>query len=40
MAELARTLTTHPSQSVQVREHLRTIEDGEVVSAFLAGEER
>jgi RNA polymerase sigma-70 factor (ECF subfamily) len=40
MAELARTLTTPLSPSVPVREHLRTLEDGDVVSAFLAGEER
>ena len=40
MAELARTLTTPLSHAVPVREHLRTLDDGEVVSAFLAGEER
>ena len=41
MAELARTrLTSHSTQTVPVREHLRTLEDGDVVSAFLGGEER
>ena len=41
MAELARTkLTAHATPAVSVREHLRTLEDGDVVSAFLAGEER
>lgn len=31
---------TPPAQQVPVREHLRTLEDNEVVSAFLGGEER
>ena len=40
MAELARMRPAQHSQTVPVREHLRTLEDGDVVSAFLAGEER
>jgi RNA polymerase sigma-70 factor (ECF subfamily) len=41
MADLARTkLTSLSTPAVPVREHLRTLEDGDVVSAFLAGEER
>ena len=41
MAELARTTrTSQHTPVVPVREHLRTLEDGDVVSAFLGGEER
>ena len=41
MAELARTkLTSQNIPVVPVREHLRSLEDGDVVSAFLGGEER
>ena len=41
MAELARTtLTSQHTPAVPVREHLRRLEDGDVVSAFLGGEER
>jgi len=41
MAELARTkLTSQNAPVVPVREHLRSLEDGDVVSAFLGGEER
>ncbi|HYW31940.1 MAG TPA: sigma-70 family RNA polymerase sigma factor, partial [Gemmatimonas sp.] len=40
MADLARIQLTQTSNAVPVREHLRTLDDGEVVSAFLAGEER
>ena len=41
MAELARTkLTSQRTPAVSVREHLRSLEDGDVVSAFLGGEER
>ena len=39
MAELARTHKTNQTLALPVREHLRTLDDGEVVSAFLAGEE-
>lgn len=40
-AELARTQrTSQQTTTVPVREHLRTLEDGDVVSSFLAGEER
>ena len=41
MADLARTkLTSQRIPTVPVREHLRTLEDGDVVSVFLGGEER
>jgi RNA polymerase sigma-70 factor (ECF subfamily) len=41
MAQLARpTLTSQHAPAVPVREHLRSLEDGDVVSAFLGGEER
>ena len=41
MAELARTqLNRQQPSGVPVREHLRLLEDGDVVSAFLQGEER
>ena len=41
MARLARTtLTSQHAPAVPVREHLRSLEDGDVVSAFLGGEER
>ena len=41
MADLARTkLTSQRIPAVPVREHLRTLEDGDVVSVFLGGEER
>ena len=40
MAELARTQVTRQPSGVPVREHLRTLDDGDVVSAFLNGEER
>ena len=40
MAELARIQLNHSPKALPVREHLRTLDDGEAVSAFLAGEER
>ncbi len=40
MAELAQLLQTREPKGIPVRERLRALEDGDVVSAFLQGEER
>ena len=40
MADLARIKPNQSTTATPVREQLRTLDDGEVVSAFLAGEER